>query len=190
MSVLALAACSGGDKKESSSGTTSPEKARGFKASGDNLKVGVIGIFSGVGAFVGRIVNNSLDAAVAQINATGGIGGRKVEVIKRDTGTDPAAGVKAYQAFASDKSIVGILWCGGAGLDESRAQIKRDNMPVIAVFNDLYSSGNLFPAVQERSIFQMLMPDKMAFDVLVNYAKNDRGYSKAGLIYDTLIGAN
>jgi ABC-type branched-subunit amino acid transport system substrate-binding protein len=189
MSVLAMTAC-GGDKKDEAQPDTGEEKSRGFTKSGDKLKVGVIGIFSGVGAFVGRIVNNSLDAAVAQINATGGIGGRKVEVIKRDTGTDPAAGVKAYQAFASDKNVIGILWCGGAGLDESRAQIKRDNMPVIAVFNDLYSSGNLFPDVQERSIFQMLMPDKMAFDVLVDYAKNDRGYSKAGLIYDTLIGAN
>ncbi|HVV37393.1 MAG TPA: ABC transporter substrate-binding protein [Acidimicrobiales bacterium] len=191
MSVLALTACGGGgNKNDQSSATTAADKSRGFTASGDTLKVGVVGIFSGVGAFVGRIVNNSLDAAVAQINATGGIGGRKVEVIKRDTGTDPQAGVKAYQAFASDSSVIGILWCGGAGLDESRAQIKRDNMPVIAVFNDLYSSKSLYPSAPERSIFQMLMPDSMAFDVLANYAKNDRGYSKVGLIYDTLIGAN
>ncbi|MEY2419098.1 MAG: branched-chain amino acid transport system substrate-binding protein [Actinomycetota bacterium] len=186
MSVLALTAC-GGDKKNASSPTTGAEKSRGFTSSGDTLKVGVIAPFSGVGAFIGRIVNNSLDAAVAQINATGGIGGRKVAVIKRDTGTDPAAGVKAYQAFASDKSVVGVLWCGGLGLDESRAQIKRDNMPVIAVFNDLYSAGNLFPSVQERSVFQILMPDTMAFDVLTNYAKHDRGYSKVGFIYDSLL---
>jgi branched-chain amino acid transport system substrate-binding protein len=183
MSVLALASCASGDDKSA----TPTEKARGFKLSGDTLKVGVIAPFSGVGAYVGRIVNNSLDAAVAQINSTSGIGGRKVAVIKRDTGTDPAAGVKAYQAFAGDKSVIGVLWCGGLGLDESRAQIARDNMPVIAVFNDLWSPRQLYPEGKERSIFQMLMPDRMAFDVLAKYAKHDRGYSKVGLIYDSLL---
>src|SRR5205085_7980995 len=101
--------------------------------------------------------------------------------------TDPAAGVKAYQAFAGDKNVVGILWCGGLGLDESRAQIQRDNMPVIAVFNDLASPGQLYPEGKERSIFQMLIPDKMAHEVLVKYAKEDRGYSKIGFIYDSLL---
>src|SRR5690349_22029501 len=86
MSVLAISSCSsgGGDGNNATDTTTKDETPRGFKASGDKLKVGVIGPFSGVGAFIGRIINNSLDAAVAQINATGGIGGRKVEVIKRD----------------------------------------------------------------------------------------------------------
>ena len=183
MSVLAVSSCgsSGGDKPEATGATG------GFKASGDKLKVGVIAPFSGVGAYVGRIVNNSLDAAVARINATGGVGGRKVEVVKRDTGTDPAAGVKAYQAFAGDSAVIGVLWCGGLGLDESRAQIKRDNMPVISVFNDLWSSNQLFPQGKERSIFQLIMPDKMALDLMANYCKNDRGYSKVGLIYDSLL---
>src|ERR1043165_1219417 len=87
MSTLALSSCgSGSDKNKTGTGTT---KQGGFTGGGgDTPKVGVIAPFSGVGAYVGRIVNNSLDAAVAQINATGGVGGRKVEVIKRDTGTD------------------------------------------------------------------------------------------------------
>ena len=95
-----LAACS--SKKNNNGVSTNPGQSSetsaggGFSSSsGDTIKVGVIGIFSGVGAFVGRIVNNSLDAAVQQVNSTGGIGGRKVEVIKRDAGTDPSAGVKA-----------------------------------------------------------------------------------------------
>ncbi|HZN14043.1 MAG TPA: ABC transporter substrate-binding protein [Acidimicrobiales bacterium] len=184
MSVLALTSCGGGSSKERASGTNT---GGGFKLSGDTMKVGVIAPFSGVGAYVGRIVNNSLDAAVAQINATGGIGGRKVEVVKRDTGTDPAAGVKAYQAFAGDKGVIGILWCGGLGLDESRAQIQRDNMPIVSVFNDLWSGHQLYPEGKERSIFQMIMPDRMAFDLLATYCKDDRGYSKVGLIYDSLL---
>lgn len=190
-SVLYLSSCGGGGDGDNTDATDTTSKAGGFTGgSGDKLKVGVIGPFSGVGAFVGRIVNNSLDAAVAQINSTNGIGGRKVEVVKRDTGTDPAAGVKAYQAFAGDDDVIGVLWCGGLGLDESRAQIQRDNMPVIAVFNDLFSLDQLYPKGKERSIFQIALPDKYTFETILNYAKNDRGYSRIGFMYDSLLGSN
>src|SRR5436309_560255 len=73
-----LAACSSGSKKNTNAnaGTSGSSDSSGFGGGGgDTVKVGVIGVFSGVGAFVGRIVNNSLDAAVQQINSTGGIGG-------------------------------------------------------------------------------------------------------------------
>src|SRR5207244_3020657 len=93
-----LAACSSKKKNNSaavnsagSTQTTAGNSGFSGTSSGDTIKVGVIGIFSGVGAFVGRIVNNSLDAAIQQINSTGGVNGRKVEVIKRDAGTDAAA---------------------------------------------------------------------------------------------------
>jgi branched-chain amino acid transport system substrate-binding protein len=159
----------------------------GSGGGGDTLRIGVIAPLSGVGAFVGRIVNTSLGAAVQQVNSTGGIGGRKVEVVTRDTGTDASAGVKAYQALAGDRSVIGVLWCGGLGLQESMAQIQRDNMPVVCVFNDLWSAHNLYPDAPQRSVFQVFMPDRMAFDVLASYCKNDRGYSRAALIYDTLL---
>lgn len=189
-SVLAFSACGKGTSKTNADAGSKTTSGGGFKSSGDTLKVGVIAPFSGVGAFVGRITTNSLDAAAAQINATGGVGGRKVEVVSRDTGTDPSAGVKAYQSFAGDKSVIGVLWCGGLGLDESRAQISRDNLPIVSVFNDLWSAKELYPDGKERSIFQMVMPDRMAFDLLAKYCKEDRGYSKVGLMYDSLLSSS
>lgn len=184
--MLALGACSGDDEPSETA-----RSGGGFGGSGDALKVGVVGAFSGPGAFIGRIVDTSLDAAVQQINSTGGVGGRKVSVVKRDTGTDPAAGVKAYQEFAGDPEIVGVLWCAGAGLAESLGQITRDNMPVIAVFNDLFSGGGLFPDNQaRRSIFQLQVPDRLAFDLLARYCRDDRGYRRVGFIYDGLLFPN
>ncbi len=187
--MLYLASCGGGDKSDGTDSTDATSKPGGFTGGGEKLKIGVVGIFSGVGAFTGRIVNNSLDAAVTEINATGGIGGRKVEVVKRDTGTDAAAGVKAYQAFAADKDVVGVVWAG-AGLAESLAQIERDNMPVVTVFNDLFSYDALYPKGKQRSVFQHAIPDKYNFDTLMKYAKEDRGYTRVGLMYDTLLSPN
>src|SRR4051794_7851214 len=146
-----LAACSSGTSK-----------ARKTSGASDTIKVGVIAPFSGVGSFVGTITHNSLDAAVQQINSTGGVGGRKVELVQRDAGQELTNGVKAYQEFSGDPHVVGVLWCGGLGFDESRNLIRRDLMPSMAVFEDPASSNDLYPAVDERSIFQLVMPESMA----------------------------
>src|SRR3954453_21765977 len=152
-----LAACS--------SGSGSTRKA----GASDTIRFGVIAPFSGIGSFVGNITHNSLDAAVQQINSSGGVGGRKVELVQRDAGMEITAGVKAYQEFAGDPHVAGVLWCGGLGFDESRNLMKRDQMPAIAVFEDPASSDDLYPAVDERSVFQLVMPEKMAVKVLCRY---------------------
>src|SRR3954468_5864383 len=153
-----LAACSSG---------SSPNRA----GAGDTIKVGVIAPFSGVGGFVGTITKNSLDAAVQQVNSSGGVGGRKVELVLRDAGQELTAGVKAYQEFSGDPHVAGVLWCGGLGFDESRNLIKRDGLPLVAVFEHPAPSNALYPAVPERSIFQLLMSERMAMDVLCQSLK-------------------
>jgi branched-chain amino acid transport system substrate-binding protein len=174
-----LAACAQGDDDGDGSGSGG--------GGGDEIKIGVVAPFSGVGAFIGTIVDNSLGAAVQQLNATGGIGGRKVRLVKRDTGVDPANGPKAYTELSADRDIVGILWCAGAGFTQALPSIKRDGLPIIAVFDDLFSTNRLYPQGKDagRSVFQLAIPGVQGMEVLANYAKQDRGYASAGLISDT-----
>jgi ABC-type branched-subunit amino acid transport system substrate-binding protein len=155
---------------------------------GDTLKVGVIAPFSGIGAFIGTVTSNSLSAAVQELNSRGGVLGKKISLVNRDTGIDPANGVKAYNELAGDPNIVGILWCGGLGFEQTQAQFARDRLPVMAVFNDAYSDKKLYPDDQaQRSVFQFLIPTNMAMDVLTKYAKEDRGYATAALVNDVVL---
>ena len=170
-----LAACSSGSGAKKQVGAS------------DTIKFGVIAPYSGVGSFVGTITKNSLGAAVQQINSSGGVGGRKFEVIQRDAGMELTAGVKAYQEFAGDPHVAGVLWCGGLGFDESRNSIKRDQMPSMAVFEDPASSKDLYPDVDERSVFQVDMPEDLEIKVLCRYLAQDRGYKRVGLLYDSTI---
>src|SRR5947209_5846175 len=171
-----LAACSSG---------SGPSSKRA--GASDTIKVGVVSPFSGVGSFVGTITKNSLDAAVQQINSTGGVGGRKIELVLRDAGQELTNGVKAYQEFSGDPHVVGVLWCGGLGFDESRNVIKRDQMPVMAVFEDPASSNDLYPAVPERTIFQLVESERMAIDILCHYLAQDRGYKRVAILYDSTV---
>lgn len=175
-----LSACGGGD--DDSSSTTAP-RTGGTK----KVKIGVIGPFSGPGAFIGRIINKSFNAGLDEIERIGGIGGFVPELLIRDAGLEAANGVKAYQEFAGDDDVIGVLWCGAPGLQEALGQIARDNLPVIAVFNDVQTLGLLYPKGAARSVFQMIQADEQAIDLLADYAANDRGYTRAAMIYDTVL---
>lgn len=161
---------------------------------GDTIKVGVIAPFTGLGAFVGDITTRGLESAAREINSTGGIGGRKVELIYRDTGQDLAAGPRLYSQLLSDtRDLAGVLWCAGLGFNETLNRIKSDGLPVMAVFNDLETGGKLYPKEKPgsggRSMFQFMIPTSMYMDVLGDYASSDRGYKTAALMYDKILDA-
>jgi branched-chain amino acid transport system substrate-binding protein len=60
-------------------------------------------------------------------------------------------------------------------------------MPVMAVFEDPASSDDLYPAAPERSVFQFVMSERMAMDVLCQYVKLDRGYHRVALLFDSTV---
>ena len=80
------------------------------------LRVGILAPRSGIAAAPGLNGIRATQWAVERYNAQGGIGGRKVELVLRDTGVDPANGPKDYTELSADSKIAGILWCAGAGL--------------------------------------------------------------------------
>ena len=176
-----LAACSKDNKDKLDAGNDSRSGAD------DTLKIGVVAPFSGVGAFIGTITTNSLEAAVKELNAKGGLGGRKISLELRDTGAETTNGPKVYTELAAVDGIVGILWCGGLGFQQTLPQIKRDALPVIAVFNDQFSADRLYPGKDDQtgpSVFQILLPDIYAKEVLGKYAAEDRGYKTVAHLYN------
>src|SRR5262245_22890709 len=60
---------------------------------------------TGIGAAYGRWYERTTRAAVAEINAKGGIAGRKVEVIAEDDGTDPKRGAEVVEKFATQHRV-------------------------------------------------------------------------------------
>ncbi|MFN8633266.1 MAG: ABC transporter substrate-binding protein [Chloroflexota bacterium] len=73
--------------------------------SGD-IVFGVSGPLTGPNAEYGQIWKKAFDIATAEINAKGGIKGRKVQIQFEDTQSDPKQSVAVAEKFVSDKRIV------------------------------------------------------------------------------------
>lgn len=78
-------------------------------AADDPIRIGWIGALSGVLASYGLDNKRGVEFAVEQVNAKGGVKGRKLELIYVDSKFDPAFSVQAVQRLAMQDRVVAIL---------------------------------------------------------------------------------
>ncbi|MBW4513805.1 MAG: urea ABC transporter substrate-binding protein [Timaviella obliquedivisa GSE-PSE-MK23-08B] len=80
-------------------------------ASGDTIKVGVLHSLSGTMAISEKSVVDSTLLAIEEINAAGGVGGKKIEAIQEDGASDwPTFAEKAKKLIEQDQVVV-IFGC-------------------------------------------------------------------------------
>src|SRR5687768_14722528 len=75
----------------------------------DDIHFGVSGPLTGDNAEYGRIWKKSMDMAVDEINAKGGIKGRKLQIVFEDSQSDPKQSVTVAEKLVNDKRIVAEL---------------------------------------------------------------------------------
>ena len=91
-------------KKTLAATTLSLATAAAFAQAGAPIKIGVVTPLSGTYAGIGQQVKWGLDLAAAQINAAGGVLGRKLELIYEDEEANPAVATqKAEKLFQVGK---------------------------------------------------------------------------------------
>lgn len=89
------------------------------------IKIGVLGTFSGPLSTATVTAEQGVDYAVEQLNKAGGLNGRKVEIIVRDTNGEPTKAVNFAKQMISSDGVVAII--GPANSGEGLAAV-----PVIA----------------------------------------------------------
>nr|WP_218792408.1 urea ABC transporter substrate-binding protein [Streptomyces sp. Amel2xC10] len=98
--VVALSACGA---KTDASGSSS-DKAAKIDVSGDKVRVGLLNSLSGTMAISEVTVRNSLLLAVDEINASGGVLGKKIEPVSEDGASDwPTFAEKATKLIKEDQ---------------------------------------------------------------------------------------
>lgn len=108
--ALTVALAVGGCSSKAGTGSEGKEDAKGVKA-GDGITdkvipLGVLTDLTGVYASLGKSVTQAQRLWAKEVNAAGGICGRKIELIVRDHGYDPQKAVSAYTEL--EPQVVGF----------------------------------------------------------------------------------
>ncbi len=96
------------------------------------IKIGYLPALTGPSSSTGIGINRGTQLAVEGINADGGINGRKIELIVRDTQSDPTKAVNAV-AELTQRQKVSVIW-GPLNSGEALAAtplIARDKVPML-----------------------------------------------------------
>ena len=101
-------------------------------AQSDPIKIGYLPALTGPSSSTGVGINRGTQLAVEEINKAGGIKGRKIELITRDTQSDPTKAVNAV-AELTQRAKASMIW-GPVNSGEALAAtplIARDKVPML-----------------------------------------------------------
>ncbi|MDR2097426.1 MAG: ABC transporter substrate-binding protein [Spirochaetaceae bacterium] len=152
----------------------------GCKSDSNTIKIGGIFPLSGNVAVYGVEARNGILLAIEEINAAGGINGKKIELISEDDEGNPEKSVNAYNKLtAKDKVniIIGSLTSGCTIAITTKAQAQKVVLVAPAATAEAVTDAGDF-------IFRTCFIDPFQGTVGGLFAANDLGARRAAILYD------
>ena len=142
------------------------------------IKIGWIGPLTGDGATLGQNAKDAVSLAVKEINDSGGINGRQIQVIYEDGKCTGANASGAASKLINIDKVTMIL--GGACSGETSAFVnmaRQSNMPVLS-----YCSSA--PSLTGSGIFRLVPSDSHAGSYTAEYIFNTLKIKKVAAMYE------
>jgi len=146
------------------------------------IKVGALFAVTGPASFLGVPEANTAEMLADQINEAGGINGRKVEILVRDTGGDPQKTVALAMELISKDNVVAIVGPSRSG--SSLAVIKAVTEHEVPLVSCAAAETIISPVEQRKWVFKTPQKDSQVIRHIYMKMK-DMKLSKAGIITGT-----
>ena len=172
-----LAGCNS-DDDSSSSGS-------GNSASGDVIKIGANLELSGAVATYGASINDGAKLAIEEINAAGGIDGKKIEYIPVDNKSETAEATSAAIRLAEQEKVVAMLAPATSGNSVATVQIaNKHKVPMVTGSGTAPNvTVNDDGSVNEYA-FRTCFIDPFQGTVAANFATNELGAKNVAIYAD------
>lgn len=170
--AMSLAGCSGGSMDDSSSSSSA--------ASGDTITIGSVTTNSGTAAAYGEAELKGFELAVSEINAKGGINGKKVKLESLDDKGDATEASNAYNKLAADGNVLAVA---GPTISSTTA--------AVAPLADQTKLVTIAPAATADSIetgnylFRTCFKDSYQGEVAARFAAENLKVKKVAVLYGT-----
>ncbi len=151
-----------------------------------DVKLGFAGALSGPASFVGIEIKRGAEIAIDEINAKGGVKGRKLVLISRDDEHNPVKTVAQYRELVERENVVGILGATNSASMLAVAPIVNDTLkvPVICPATDATAITENDAQKQGRDnyLFRVGMYGTGQGNFMVDTMVKKFGHNKVGLL--------
>ena len=135
----------------------------------DPIKIGLVTALSGQSARAGEALTRGLTIAIDEVNAKGGVLGRKVELVRRDDEANPAKGVIAARELVQREKVAVLI--GGLDTPVALAIVPFANEQKVP-FIDPWAAGTgiTVNGAKDNYVFRVSPRDDLVDKAIVNYA--------------------
>lgn len=126
----------------------------------------------------GDMTRKGVELAVAEINARGGAGGRRIQLVERDDSGSGKRAAAVAQEFVANPAVVGVVGHVTSGAMVAAAKVYDGNLAAIGTATTSPQLTGISPWV-----FRVSSSDSINGSVIARFA-NARGYKRAAIIYE------
>ena len=174
--ALVLAACGGAEGEGGGGGGD----ASGGGGEEGTYKVGTLLGLTGSYAALGVPERQAVELYFEQLNADGGIDGRKVELVVLDTASDEGTAVNQLRKLATEENVHAVIGPSSSGESIALRSFTKDlQVPTIALAS---SSDIVVPAEEAEYIFKQYTGTNESLTAQLQFAK-EQGWDQVGLLH-------
>ncbi len=154
------------------------KEAAAPKGGGDTIRIGFLGALTGDVAMFGKPTLDGMRLAAEDINAAGGVIGKKIEIVEADNRGDKQEGASVTQKLINRDNVIAIVGDPTTGITKVAAPIAQKAQVV------LLSGGSTGPGVVENGdfIFRDTLLDSVAIPACIDFFAMDLGFRNVALI--------
>ena len=158
----------------------------GTTLAAEPIKIGMSGPFTGGSSSMGVSMRDGVRLAVDEINATGGVIGRKIELVERDDEAKNERGVQIAQELINKEKVVATVGFINTGVALAAQRFYQEAK--IPVMNNV-ATGSLitqqFKDQPENYVFRNSASDNIQAPMIVEEAVVRRGFKKVAILADS-----
>jgi len=157
----------------------------GFAAAADTIKIGVDGPFTGGSSSMGVSMRDGVRLATEEINKSGGVLGRKLQLVERDDEAKNERGVQIAQELINKEKVTAVVGYINTGVALASQRFFQEAK--IPVMNNVATGSIItqqFKDQPDNYIFRNAAHDSIQAPMIVEEA-NKRGFKKVAILADS-----